>query len=518
MSVLLLKQSAHHRAAGVSYSPHQEQTRGEAWRCHREELQCSHLDRSETLPWSGRRHEPSSPMQPTRTRLVCRAHNRFTPSIALWQHFVTPERPARLHQRLASSATYAVGNGVQTASPEPHGYDESSALDKLEAELMRNHEPRSNTTGTTTTRFTRVRKPKSIKDTNWKPNKVEASIAKNKARLADAREASIAENQRLLSTAKAAFEQAQDYTGVVVMPMIKSQPPKESDLPWCVEKDGAAMTGVERFVTNTHGVVRLLIDVQRLNLEIQKFYEYAKPNHLEAVVRRQVVEQVRADVCKTLPNYVLEVFGSEKTGLALATSDIDFRLMKKEQSEDSSLAKLPPTPPERAHAMKALHRLYYHDLSKNRAYMLAVLRYARYPLISLQDKWSGLDLQVVLSNDTSMSRELMHRYMEQYPHLRQLYYVVKTMFDVRGLSDVFRGGIGSYSLFMMIVASMLHKPHQRADAAGALLNFLKFYRDFDTTKQGISIEPAWLFDKEEVKVQTQQVKAKLAVYIPRLNH
>ena len=251
--------------------------------------------------------------------------------------------------------------------------------------------------------------------------------------------------------------------------------------------------------------------MQRLNLEIQQFYEYAKPNHLETAVRKQLIEQVRVHVRKTLPKYVLEVFGSEKTGLSLPTSDIDFRLMKKEQLEDPAISKLPPTPGERANVMKALRHLYSSNLSKNGAYMLSAFRHARYPLISLQDKKSGLDVQVVLSNDTSMSREFMHRYMEQYPHLRQLYYVVKTMFDVRGLSDVFRGGIGSYSLFMMIVASMQHKPHQRADAAGALLNFFKFYIDFDITKQGISLEPPWLFDKEEVKVQTDTVKAKLAV-------
>lgn len=206
-------------------------------------------------------------MRPTRSRLVCRAHNRFTPSIALWQHFVTPERPSRTSQRLASSATDAVENGVQTVSPETAGYHEPSGLDELEAELKRDHELRSNTTGiittrlTPTTRFTRVRKPKSIKETNWKPNKVDASIAKNKARMMDAREASVAANERLLSTAKAAFEKAQDYEGVVVMPMTTSQPVKESALPWCVENDGSTMTGVQRFDTNPHDIARLLIDM-----------------------------------------------------------------------------------------------------------------------------------------------------------------------------------------------------------------------------------------------------------------
>lgn len=105
----------------------------------------------------------------------------------------------------------------------------------------------------------------------------------------------------------------------------------------------------------------------------------------------------------------------------------------------------------------------------------------------------------------------MKGYMAQYPYLCQLYFVVKTMFDVRGLSDVFRGGFGSYSLFMMIVASIRHNPHPRKDAAGGLINFLKFYRSFRTEKLGISIEPVWLFDKSDQPVITDTVKHKLEV-------
>jgi len=228
-------------------------------------------------------------------------------------------------------------------------------------------------------------------------------------------------------------------------------------------------------------------------------------------VRRHLVEQVQGHVRRILPDHVLEVFGSERTGLAMATSDIDFRLVNKQTFEDPFLAKLPPSPEQRFQGMTSLHKLHWNNLAKHKAYILATLRHARYPLISLQDRNSGLDVQIVLSNDTSHSREIMNGYMEEYPYLRQLYFVVKTMFDVRGLSDVFRGGFGSYTIFMMIVASLRHSPHPRNDAAGGLINFLKFYRNFQTQKWGISIEPVSLFDKKENPVLTDTAKAKLAV-------
>ena len=175
-------------------------------------------------------------------------------------------------------------------------------------------------------------------------------------------------------------------------------------------------------------------------------------------------------------------------------------------------AKLPPTSDQRRRAYQALQRLLRDTIGRQRyKYLLPALRHARYPLISAQDRQSGLDIQIVLSNDTSVSRVIMQGYMEEYPYLRQLYYVVKTIFDVRGLSDVFRGGFGSYSLFMMVVASLKHAPHPRRDAAGGLINFLKFWRDFDTRKRGVSIEPAFLFDKAEYRIVTDTVEKKLQV-------
>jgi non-canonical poly(A) RNA polymerase PAPD5/7 len=251
----------------------------------------------------------------------------------------------------------------------------------------------------------------------------------------------------------------------------------------------------------------------RLNIEIERFYNYTKPGRFESVARKHVIEQVREHVRRSLAGYVVEVFGSERTGIALATSDIDFRLMRQSRMADLATAKLPPTAEQRTDGLRALHKLLYSTIKKKRdIYLLPALRHARYPLISAQDRDSALDIQIVLSNDTSDSRVIMERYMEEYPYLRQLHYVVKTMFDVRGLSDVFRGGFGSYSLFMMVVASLKHAPHPRGDAAGGLKNFLRFWRDFDTRKQGVSIEPAFLFDKTKTHIRTDTVRAKLEVY------
>ncbi|KAF1945634.1 hypothetical protein EJ02DRAFT_34877 [Clathrospora elynae] len=418
-------------------------------------------------------------MQPSQTRLICRAHNRFTPSIALWQHFVGPSRPHPHQRRLASAAT------------------EQSEVEIARAEKPVEQPP------------LRIIKVTTAKG-EWHPSKAEASIVKNARLQYHSRQASLTEPERLLATARAAYKVAEDYEGVAVKPMVNSTPVKESTLPWCLKPEELTISRINRYICLSHHVKNhTLTTVGRLNMEIESFHEYTRPNRFENIARKHLIEQVRNHVRDRLPDYALEVFGSERTGIAFATSDIDFRLMRQSQISDPAEAKLPPTPEERRKAIKDLQYLYHETLSKHKAYMLAALRYARYPLISVQDRQSGLDIQIVLSNDTSVSRVVMQGYMEQYPYLRQLYYVVKTMFDVRGLSDVFRGGFGSYSLFMMIVASIKHHPHPRKDAAGALVNFLKFWRDFDTTKQGISIEPLFLFNKADQPVVTDTVKSKL---------
>lgn len=221
---------------------------------------------------------------------------------------------------------------------------------------------------------------------------------------------------------------------------------------------------------------------------------------------------MRQHVQSILPDYALEVFGSERTGIAFAASDIDLRLVPQDVMSDAAVSRLPPSPKERIKRRTALRRLFQRLQPAHRKhYILPALRWARYPLISVQDRASGLTVQVVLSNDTTINREFIRRYIHDYPHLPQLYSVIKASLDVRGLSDVFRGGIGSYSLFMMIVASLKHNPHPRNDAAGSLEHFLHFWSDFKAEGRGVSIEPPEFFDKSEQRIMNEQALANLVV-------
>jgi len=261
-------------------------------------------------------------------------------------------------------------------------------------------------------------------------------------------------------------------------------------------------------------------------MEISRFWDYIRPTEVEMAARDAVIWQTQTIIQEASPKVKTETFGSQRTGLILATSDLDLRIFKEDQNEISDPEKA-PRHKKRKQTTKLLHDLHEAFIA-NPNYILCHLRHARYPLISMQHKDSGLDVQIVCANDTAHSRNVMQGYLSKHKDLAALFSVVKIMFDIRGLLDVCRGGIGSYSLFMMVVASLelWGKPiywHGRGDpfkvtqkygsfrnsSVGAkLLHFLEFYTAFDSTMNAIAVQPPKVFRK----ILMDEKVTKLAKY------
>ncbi|KAF2445653.1 hypothetical protein P171DRAFT_386352 [Karstenula rhodostoma CBS 690.94] len=426
-----------------------------------------------------------------RARPVCRAPNCFSPSVLLYQNFVAPYHAAR-HQRFSSPAF-----APQAAESEsPNDSSEVPLPSSATTEVKGKHRSPAQAKIRLLDQRTRT-KGKPL--TDWKrrsgsePN-ISTGNPENRSALAHASETYVA---RLLLKAKLACDDGEEYHAILVRPYAARVLVPEQKWPWAAKS-----------------AQRNLDAMSRLNREINDFYEYAKPTRAETFARKNIVEQVRADVRTRLPNHILEVFGSERTGMALALSDIDLRLVKRDLLDQQASDK-PPTPEARRDFLRNLYDLRYKvfDGANNvdaAKYISPTLRHARYPLVSVQDRGSGLDVQVVAANDTAKQREFIQRYMKEYPYLRQTYAVIKTMFDQRGLSDVFRGGFGSYPLFMMIVVSLQNQPNQRRDAAGALINFLYYWAYFKTKEKGVSVAPSKYFDKKENPILTDTTRSKIS--------
>lgn len=177
-------------------------------------------------------------MQPSRTRLICRAHNRFSPSIALWQYFVARNRPLRLQQRLSSSAAEALQKN-EGGGAESSGSHELTETGHSEAEPGKNDQPEG-VTGTQSR--LRLRKKNTNKG-DWYSTPLEASKAKNRNNSYKATETA---HKKLLAAARTAFHKFEGYKGVVVNPLVSPKPIWESDLPWCVRDKEKSLPGIER--------------------------------------------------------------------------------------------------------------------------------------------------------------------------------------------------------------------------------------------------------------------------------
>ena len=242
------------------------------------------------------------------------------------------------------------------------------------------------------------------------------------------------------------------------------------------------------------------IDV--LNLEIEKFARFMDLTPMEVAARSSVSEEVAELIRTTAGNNVgIETFGSSEVGLATILSDIDMRLYFHYSRK--------PYPP--SNMIVKMEGIEYALKNFHPDFMLVSLRCARYPIINTQHKQTGLDIQIVSAPDTKAQRQAMAKYLEDIPHLRSVYMVLRMALGIRGLVDVFNGGIGSYGLFMMLVASLQRPSSKPPTTAGeCLLRFLDFYCELNTEKYGVSISPPKLFKKHDLPANPTKARVNAA--------
>ncbi|KAK8183502.1 hypothetical protein HDK77DRAFT_395447 [Phyllosticta capitalensis] len=264
--------------------------------------------------------------------------------------------------------------------------------------------------------------------------------------------------------------------------------------------------------------LKLSLPLVRLNQELEALADYLLPSEKERVARNCVAEDVLTlfslNRNKALQGFGLEAFGSEVNSLATITSDLDFRLFDQTvyESEENDSTQAPRFEQRKRlihaltqlrWALKHIHQPPVGAASKRNnqnpyLFQTPVLLHARYPLIETTHRPTNIDIQIVCCNDPSHSLRMMDKYLEEIPYIQTLYVVLRRTLAVRGLTDVFNGGIGSYTLFYMIVAALKHGQSPMPSTVGeALLQVLGFYTAFDSDKNWMSIDPLQITQKKQ---------------------
>ncbi|XP_041078013.1 terminal nucleotidyltransferase 4B-like [Polyodon spathula] len=227
-----------------------------------------------------------------------------------------------------------------------------------------------------------------------------------------------------------------------------------------------------------------------LHEEIFDFYEYMSPRPEEERMRKEVVQRIKDVIRELWPNADVHIFGSFSTGLYLPTSDIDLVVFGKWDS-------LPLWTLEQA--------LRKHNIADENS--VKVLDKATVPIIKLTDSYTEVKVDISFNVQNGVkAAQLIKEFKEKYPVLPYLVLVLKQFLLQRDLNEVFTGGIGSYSLFLMAVSFL--QLHYREDASSPnanvgvlLIEFFELYgRHFNYLKTGIRIKDGGSYvAKEEVQ-------------------
>ncbi|XP_025924600.1 non-canonical poly(A) RNA polymerase PAPD5 isoform X2 [Apteryx rowi] len=214
------------------------------------------------------------------------------------------------------------------------------------------------------------------------------------------------------------------------------------------------------------------------------------PRREEERMRMEVVNRIENVIKELWPNADVQIFGSFKTGLYLPTSDIDLVVFGKWET-------LPLWTLEEA--------LRKHNVADENS--VKVLDKATVPIIKLTDSFTEVKVDISFNVQNGVkAAQLIKDFIKKYPVLPYLVLVLKQFLLQRDLNEVFTGGIGSYSLFLMAVSFLQLHPREDACMPNAnfgvlLIEFFELYgRHFNYLKTGIRIKDGGSYvAKDEVQ-------------------
>ncbi|KAM7423724.1 hypothetical protein PAMA_000204 [Pampus argenteus] len=258
-----------------------------------------------------------------------------------------------------------------------------------------------------------------------------------------------------------------------------------------LNSDSGSNTGGYDGYTGTPWKVRNYSEgIVGLHEEISDFYEYISPRPEEEKMRLEVVDRIKGVIHDLWPSAEVQVFGSFSTGLYLPTSDIDLVVFGKWET-------LPLWTLE-----EALRKRNVADENS-----IKVLDKATVPIIKLTDSFTEVKVDISFNVKSGVkAARLIKEFKEKYPVLPYLVLVLKQFLLQRDLNEVFTGGIGSYSLFLMAVSFL--QLHYREDVCSPninigvlLIEFFELYgRHFNYLKTGIRIKDGGCYvAKDEVQ-------------------
>lgn len=226
-----------------------------------------------------------------------------------------------------------------------------------------------------------------------------------------------------------------------------------------------------------------------LHFEILQFASFVSPTQAELESRKEMVIMVESIVKKLWPTSTPHIFGSYATGLYLPTSDIDICILG---TPDGG------TPQEQNQLAQAIRNV------KGFARRVTVLSKTKVPLVKIISRKTSVNCDICIGQDNGPKNvPTIKKFLKEYPAARPLLLVVKCFLQQRDLNEVYSGGLGSYTIFLLVISHLqmlkYNFPECKANLGSVLQSFFQFYgRMFNLCIAGIRIKDSGsYFDKFE---------------------
>ena len=194
----------------------------------------------------------------------------------------------------------------------------------------------------------------------------------------------------------------------------------------------------------------------QLHEEILNFCDDVRPLQKERMMRADLIKRIRISVTSLWPHAKLEVFGSYTTDLYLPSCDIDLVVFGRWN----------------AVPLYSLKRKLVEDgISTERDAI--VIAGARVPIVKIVDTLTNVKVDITFNNTSGIhGAEQTNIFLQKYRNAKPLILIIKHFLSQRDLNEVFKGGVSSYGVVLMVLSFLQLHPRGEGDNPHANLGVL----------------------------------------------
>ncbi|KAK5130982.1 hypothetical protein LTR08_001393 [Meristemomyces frigidus] len=259
---------------------------------------------------------------------------------------------------------------------------------------------------------------------------------------------------------------------------------------------------------------RTVTEGLRLHKEICDFHEFVRPYQYEEAVRQELIKRIehamrQASGIKGAESVQIKCFGSFAAGLYLPTADMDLVAVSPEYLRTGRKSFCQTG----TQMHKLANHLRYLGIASQGG--LAVITKSKVPIIKFIDRLTGIKVDISFENDSGLiANQTFETWKSEFPAMPVVVVLIKQLLAMRGLNEVFSGGIGGFTIICLVVSMMQLMPELQSGALDPelhydqlLLNFLELYGGrFDMRVTGITMDPAGYFSKIDEPRAMQNAK------------